>query len=158
MTCVWHCGALACVCVCNIRFLLTYKLFLVASKHLIGRVVSPSVPRERAGIYWGYGVRVANSLAEVFTGSPFKVVFRTDALCTTESKYLILQGGYDLVIGTSERGQSIDKVGSLPAFRWDHSPNSHFRCPKFSLFLQPCSGIVWRNSGVRVQPGVWREP
>ena len=82
----WH------VCVCNIRFLLTYKLFLVASKHLIGRVVSPSVPRERAGIYWGYGVRVANSLAEVFTGSPFKVVFRIDALCTTESKYLISAG------------------------------------------------------------------
>ena len=81
-----------CSCVIFDFYLLTYKLFLASSKHLIGRVVSPSVPRERAGVYWGYGVRVANSLAEVFTGSPFKVVFRIDASHTTESKYLIFAG------------------------------------------------------------------
>ena len=72
-------------------FFLTYNLF-IASKHLIGRVVSPSVPRERDGIYWGYAVRPANSLAEVFTGAAFKVVFRIDELCTIESKYLIFAG------------------------------------------------------------------
>ena len=68
----WH------VSVCNILIFTDLKLFYVASKHQIGHVVSPSVPRERAGIYWGYGVRVANSLAEVFTGPAFKVVFRID--------------------------------------------------------------------------------
>ena len=85
------------VCVENLfYFLLTYKPFFffaaVASKCLIGHVVSPSVPRERAGIYWGYSVRVANSLTEVFTGPAFKVVFKIDELRTAESKYLISVG------------------------------------------------------------------
>nr|XP_032832330.1 putative methyltransferase C9orf114 homolog isoform X2 [Petromyzon marinus] len=62
-----------------------------------GRVVAPHVPRTRAGIYWGYTVRLASGLGDVFTGCPFK-------------------GGYDLTIGTSERGTSVDDV-SLPPFR-----------------------------------------
>ncbi|CAM9190506.1 unnamed protein product [Lampetra fluviatilis] len=62
-----------------------------------GRVVAPHVPRTRAGIYWGYTVRLASGLGDVFTECPFK-------------------GGYDLTIGTSERGASVDDV-SLPPFR-----------------------------------------
>lgn len=62
-----------------------------------GRVVAPHVPRTRAGIYWGYTVRLASGLSDVFTECPFK-------------------GGYDLTIGTSERGASVDDV-SLPPFR-----------------------------------------
>lgn len=30
-----------------------------------GEVVSPDEPREKAGYYWGFTVRVANSLSEV---------------------------------------------------------------------------------------------
>ena len=82
------------------------------------------MPRERDGIYWGYGVRIANSLAEVFTAAPFKVVFKIDRLCIIESKYWIsLQGGYDLVVGTSERGESVDKMVALPTFKWEPFAN-----------------------------------
>jgi len=48
--------------------------------------VSPDTPREEAGYYWGYTVRQAASLSAVFTETPF-------------------EGGYDISIGTSERGQ-----------------------------------------------------
>ena len=34
-------------------------------KRPYGSVVSPNEPREKAGYYWGYTVRVANSLSEV---------------------------------------------------------------------------------------------
>lgn len=50
-----------------------------------GKVVSPEVPRETAGYYWGYTVRQASSLSSVFTECPY-------------------DGGYDASIGTSERG------------------------------------------------------
>jgi predicted SPOUT superfamily RNA methylase MTH1 len=47
--------------------------------------VYPETPRTEGGYYWGYTVRKCNSLSSVFTESPF-------------------EGGYDLGIGTSERG------------------------------------------------------
>jgi len=57
---------------------------------LKGTVVSPSSPRERDGTYWGYSTRMAASLKEALDDCPF-------------------EGGYDLKIGTSERGNhSID--------------------------------------------------
>lgn len=56
-----------------------------------GEAVAPDVPREEAGYYWGYSVRQAGSLGEVFTECPF-------------------DGGYDMSVGTSERGV---EVGSL---------------------------------------------
>lgn len=54
-----------------------------------GEIVSPREPVEQLGWYWGYSVRLANSLSAVLTGCPFA------------------GGGYDLVIGTSERGVSL---------------------------------------------------
>ena len=54
------------------------------SQELLGQV-APSAPRTKLGLYWGYTVRLADSLSSVFTQSPFK-------------------GGYDHTIGTSERG------------------------------------------------------
>ena len=66
-------------------------------KNLKGRVVCPSAPRSEAGLYWGYSVRVASSLGAVFTESPHK-------------------GGYDMMIGTSERGLHVDEF-KLPDFR-----------------------------------------
>lgn len=65
------------------------------SKRLFGRVVPPSRPKKEMGIYWGYSVRIANSFNAVFTECPYKE-------------------GYDLSIGTSERGEPVETV-SLPA-------------------------------------------
>lgn len=62
-------------------------------------IVSSSKPREEAGMYWGYRVRYASNLSSVLKDSPFK-------------------GGYDHVIGTSERGQIVNSSDlTLPAFR-----------------------------------------
>mmetsp|Transcript_21562 Transcript_21562/g.45348 ORF Transcript_21562/g.45348 Transcript_21562/m.45348 type:complete len:525 (-) Transcript_21562:147-1721(-) len=55
-----------------------------------GNVVSPTTPRDEDGIYWGYTTRMASSISAIFDECPF-------------------DGGYDLKVGTSERGDiSID--------------------------------------------------
>lgn len=53
--------------------------------------VHPAMPREESGYYWGYTVRHATSLSAVFEECPF-------------------DGGYDLSIGTSERGCHIEEL------------------------------------------------
>lgn len=53
--------------------------------------VNPDEPREDGGFYWGFNVRKAGSLSEVFTE------------CTYE-------GGYDVTIGTSERGIDVERL------------------------------------------------
>ncbi|KAI9701687.1 MAG: hypothetical protein M1820_006315 [Bogoriella megaspora] len=53
--------------------------------------VHPSEPRESSGYYWGYTVRRSSSLSNIFT----------------ECAY---EGGYDLSIGTSERGDPLTTV------------------------------------------------
>ncbi|EOA85682.1 hypothetical protein ACJQWK_10857 [Exserohilum turcicum] len=55
---------------------------------LDAKACAASVPREEGGYYWGYHVRRAASLGAVFS----------------ECEY---PGGYDISIGTSERGQSV---------------------------------------------------
>jgi methyltransferase len=54
-------------------------------------VVSPEAPRKESGYYWGYSIRPATSLSAVFTESPF-------------------EGGYDVSIGTSERGKPLSEL------------------------------------------------
>ncbi|KAJ8039298.1 putative methyltransferase C9orf114-like [Holothuria leucospilota] len=66
-------------------------------KTLKGTVVPPSLPREQQGIYWGYTVRLASSLATVFSESPYP-------------------NGYDLTVGTSEKGEHADDI-TLPSFK-----------------------------------------
>ncbi|KAJ1645184.1 hypothetical protein IWQ61_010341, partial [Dispira simplex] len=64
-----------------------------------GKVVSPKAPREQSGLYWGYQVRLANSISQALQDSPYP-------------------DGYDLIIGTSERGETLDQArGNLPVFR-----------------------------------------
>lgn len=63
-----------------------------------GIAVSCSMPSTKSGLYWGYRARLASSLGAVFTDSPY-------------------DGGYDLTIGTSERGKSVDNF-ALPKFRF----------------------------------------
>ena len=64
-------------------------------KYLKGNVVSPSIPREHDGLYWGYFVRLASTFKGIFTESTFK-------------------DGYDLTIGTSERGEVVDDLKLSP--------------------------------------------
>ncbi|XP_043085808.1 putative methyltransferase C9orf114 homolog [Puntigrus tetrazona] len=64
------------------------------SKHK-GVVVAPHVPRTEGGLYWGYSVRLASCLGAVFTECPYK-------------------DGYDLTVGTSERGKNADHVTLRP--------------------------------------------
>ncbi|XP_062268703.1 putative methyltransferase C9orf114 homolog [Platichthys flesus] len=61
------------------------------SKISKGVVVAPHVPRSEGGLYWGYTVRLASCLSAVFTESPYKE-------------------GYDLTIGTSEKGSDMDQT------------------------------------------------
>lgn len=60
-------------------------------KKLKGIIVPPSLPRSETGIYWGYSVRLASSLSEIFSKCPYPE-------------------GYDLSIGTSDKGTLVDKI------------------------------------------------
>lgn len=53
--------------------------------------VDPDAPRTKGGYYWGYSIRQSTCLSNVFTESPFP-------------------GGYDVSIGTSERGMPLAQV------------------------------------------------
>ncbi|KAG5184899.1 putative RNA methyltransferase, partial [Tribonema minus] len=52
-----------------------------------GTAVAASRPREERGLYWGYSTRLAATLGDVIAGGPYA-------------------GGYDLTLGTSERGHA----------------------------------------------------
>jgi len=60
-------------------------------RFLTGKLVTAAQVREESGTYWGYQVRLADSLGQVFMHSPW-------------------EGNYDLIIGTSERGSNIKKM------------------------------------------------
>jgi predicted SPOUT superfamily RNA methylase MTH1 len=62
-----------------------------ASSIPAAEAVDPAEPREEGGYYWGYTVRQASSLSAVFTESPF-------------------EEGYDVSIGTSERGVPLSNI------------------------------------------------
>lgn len=86
-------------------------------KYLYGRIVPRSHPRETEGLYWGFSVRKADSLLEALSGGV------DDA-----------GNGYDLVIGTSERGDPIrSAVGSQHTAR--------FMLPEFNRALIVFGGV-----------------
>ncbi|XP_068609226.1 uncharacterized protein [Brachionichthys hirsutus] len=102
-----------------------------------GVVVPPQTPRTRGGLYWGYSVRLASCLSAVFSESPY-------------------EEGYDVTVGTSERGGDVDPV-ALPPFRHllvvfggvqgleagvDADPNLDVADPSllFDLYLNTCPG------------------
>ncbi|XP_053981954.1 putative methyltransferase C9orf114 homolog [Hylaeus anthracinus] len=60
-------------------------------KKLRGFIVPPDIPKLETGTYWGYTVRLANNLTEALTQCPYK-------------------NGYDLMIGTSDKGTSVDDI------------------------------------------------
>ncbi|KAF9429910.1 hypothetical protein BGZ94_009025 [Podila epigama] len=68
-------------------------------KYFMGTVVSPKTPREETGYYWGYQVRLADSISKVLTESPFP-------------------DGYDFTIGTSDKGTHLTPAvtATMPQF------------------------------------------
>ncbi|XP_058300857.1 putative methyltransferase C9orf114 homolog isoform X1 [Hylobates moloch] len=112
-----------------------------------GKVVSSQDPRTKAGLYWGYTVRLASCLSAVFAEAPF-------------------QDGYDLTIGTSERGSDVASA-QLPNFRHalvvfgglqgleagvDADPNLEVAEPSvlFDLYVNTCPGQGSRT--IRTEP------
>lgn len=72
----------------------TLRLYRSKKKNkLRGIVVSKDEPTKEEGLYWGYSVRLAKRLSDVFTESPY--------------------GEYDLTIGTSDKGEPWNQA-SLP--------------------------------------------
>jgi len=67
-----------------------------------GKVVSPSAPRQENGTYWGYTTRIASSINDVFDSCPY-------------------EGGYDLKIGTSERGDKSVEEKNFKLPHYEHS-------------------------------------
>lgn len=70
-------------------------------KKMKGIIVSPTEPKSETGIYWGYNVKLAKNLSEVFKKCSYKE-------------------GYDLTIGTSDKGTSIDDI-SPKSLKYDHA-------------------------------------
>ena len=64
-----------------------------------GHVVRPTTPRTQCGLYWGYDVRLASSLSNVWAECPYN-----DGNSITGDGSNNTRTGYDLVIGTSENG------------------------------------------------------
>ncbi|XP_055701133.1 putative methyltransferase C9orf114 homolog [Phlebotomus papatasi] len=77
----------------GIRVTVKLNLEEKEGKRIKGTVVSPSLPRQETGVYWGYSVRMAENISQVFSQSPH-------------------EDGYDLIIGTSDRGKNIQDIGS----------------------------------------------
>ena len=69
-----------------------------------GRVVRPTTPRTQCGIYWGYDVRLASSLSNVWAECPYGDGGATGGQGAGHSGGNTERKGYDLVIGTSENG------------------------------------------------------
>ncbi|KAG0086430.1 hypothetical protein BGZ92_008136 [Podila epicladia] len=75
---------------------------LANQKYFMGTVVSPKTPREETGYYWGYQVRLADAISKVFTESPYA-------------------DGYDLTIGTSDKGTPLTPAVSATMPNFSHA-------------------------------------
>lgn len=73
-----------------------------STKKIYGQIVPPATPTIETGAYWGYSVRVANSISQVISQSPYKE-------------------GYDLMIGTSDKGVIVDELRSEELPKFDHA-------------------------------------
>jgi methyltransferase len=100
--------------------------YSVPGKHCYGQVVRRSEPRELDGLYWGYSVRVADSLLEALSGGG-----RDWAGGGEEGDD---EASYDLVIGTSERGTPV----RAPLGAKQDAP---FGLPEFSHALIVFGGV-----------------
>lgn len=99
----------------------------VPGNEVLADAVAPSAPREEAGYYWGYSVRSAKSLSAVLTECTF-------------------DGGYDLTIGTSERGVPVSSLN-------DASSTSNL-VPKFTHLLVVFGGVAGLEVAVKADEGL----
>lgn len=95
----------------------------VPGNELLAEAVAPSAPREEAGYYWGYSVRSASCLSAVFTECPF-------------------DGGYDVTIGTSERGIPVSSLNSTK------NTESH-SIPEFTHMMIVFGGVAGLEVAVK---------
>ena len=95
----------------------------VPGNELLAEAVAPSAPREEAGYYWGYSVRSASCLSAVLTECPF-------------------DGGYDLTIGTSERGVPVSNLNNKKR------SNSH-PLPEFTHMMIIFGGVAGLEAAVQ---------
>ncbi|KAF6023818.1 C9orf114 [Bugula neritina] len=94
-----------------------------AKRKYIGEAVAPSAPRTEQGQYWGYKTRLVTCLSEVFSGCPY-------------------DGGYDITVGTSERGDNVDTY-SFP------SPFKHL----LIVYLNTCP--EQGSATIRTEEALW---
>jgi predicted SPOUT superfamily RNA methylase MTH1 len=87
----------------NIRVTVEIDAKKSRKSKLIGKIVRPATPRTKMGIYWGYDVRLATSLSEVWTGCPYGK--SSVSAGSSSSSSSSSSNGYDFVIGTSENGE-----------------------------------------------------
>nr|XP_002131245.1 putative methyltransferase C9orf114 [Ciona intestinalis] len=81
----------------NIR--VTVKIKEQKKKYILGEVVPPHYPRTKGGLYWGYNVRLANSLSSAIVDCPYSDT-----------------GKYDITIGTSDKGEPVADF-KMPTFK-----------------------------------------
>lgn len=88
---------------------------------ILADAVDPAEPREEKGFYWGYTVRRAGSLSDVFTECAF-------------------EHGYDVTIGTSERGEGVESL---------YAGDAEQRIGRFKHLLIVFGGVAGLEVAVR---------
>jgi methyltransferase len=111
----------------------TVKLTSQVHPELGALAVDPAAPREEAGYYWGYQVRRAESLSAVFTESPF-------------------DGGYDLSVGTSERGVAIADVLATGNNREQEGSAPTVAYPAYRHLLVVLGGVAGIEAAISADP------
>lgn len=90
---------------------------------LDAEAVDPSEPREDAGYYWGYSVRRAACLSDVYTECPH-------------------EAGYDISIGTSERGVPLSSILPNQTQNQNQNPTTPQLPSSFSHMLLVFGGVA----------------
>jgi predicted SPOUT superfamily RNA methylase MTH1 len=103
------------------------------AKEIKAKAVNPDEPREEGGYYWGYNVRRASSLSAVFEE------------CTYE-------GGYDITIGTSERGTPLESLYSASDEERDDKDGQGPLAGNFKHLLIVFGGVSGLEVAVKNDP------
>jgi len=102
--------------------------------HSQAKLVSQTYPTESHGLSWGYNVRFASSISKIFTESPYR---------QNDSQ------GYDLIIGTSERGIPVDEVErSMPNFQHVLIVFGGLSGLELSIAAEPLFGLSADDAGM----------
>jgi predicted SPOUT superfamily RNA methylase MTH1 len=97
--------------------------------------VDVSTPRVEGGYYWGYTVRRANCISDIFELCPF-------------------EGGYDVSIGTSERGAPLNAILPEDIIPWNSKKQKGIdRLPaEFKHLLIVFGGVAGLEPAVATDP------